>query len=124
MWKKIKYLIDNIQDTDEQVVLSRRKFLFTLPTLVAIPKMIEPVWGESILSKVKYPYWEVPPGTNLEILRYRDDLVELTSKAFILNVFGSNIVYRPSYIVLKAALSAGTSEALDEEYLKRKSDRS
>jgi len=49
--------------------------------------MVEPVWGESLLykAKVKYSYWEVLPGTGFEILRYHEDMVELISKAFMLD---------------------------------------
>jgi hypothetical protein len=44
MWKKIKYLIDNLstKDDEEKTIMGRRAFLFTLPALVTVPKMITP----------------------------------------------------------------------------------
>lgn len=43
IWKKIKYLIDNIAGKDEEekqgLVLSRRSFFFTVPALIVAPKL-------------------------------------------------------------------------------------
>ncbi len=47
LWQKIKYVIDNLSDKDEEekngIIFSRRKFLISLPALVVVPKLVEGV---------------------------------------------------------------------------------
>lgn len=98
MWKKIKYLIDNLTDKEDQElkdknIQSRRKFLFTLPALVTVPLILKPTL-ETILSvggkeqvvsalqvsSVSGMVYDVPGLTSLET--WREYNIRIVAKAF------------------------------------------
>lgn len=102
MLKKIKYLIDNItQKDDEEKVLSRRSFLFTLPALIAVPKLIEPAIKYKIrqpgmstiieVTSAKIGNLELGPGL-LEIKHYQKEIFDLAQRRFVFGEKRSKLI--------------------------------
>lgn len=82
MWIR-KYIDDNPEieadvKVEEQRILSRRKFLFMLPAIVVLPKLI----ASPVEYVIEYNVSPLLPPSSIEVERYQEELLKIVAKVF------------------------------------------